>query len=394
MVTGRPGPRGFRDKRGECLPPGILRSKPPTPCAERPGNPGPDAENSFPISRASGGIGRPGRSAPPFHWGSQDFSSQAPHPRGWRDERRCGGVPRASGLGPPSPTPLILRSDAASHRVSKDEGFQQDEPSGPAPPSSFETQTQAGSAPQDEGVEDEGVEDGWQCRCTPLRHPGRSAAESRDLHAEGVSLDPGSGPGMTEKGRMREVRMREIASGTSADASPRRAIALSTRTRGNLPSCFGARPMTVAGTKGVSRDATGSRLLMARVRNLILCARRSTDTEPISLAAGDPARDCVLMAELHDEATYVRHHKKKIAFLSSPPCAILPGNCVHSGWTVDYVNWTLLGNWSQFFRATGGSCCPTLTRAHRRHGSRRMARLCGSWRVAEAFSTPGRDPAR
>ena len=35
----------------------------------------------------------------------------------------------------------------------------------------------------------------------------------------------------------------------------------------------------------------------------------------MNLAAGDPARHRVLMAELHDEATYVRHHKKKIAFL-------------------------------------------------------------------------------
>ena len=39
---------------------------------------------------------------------------------------------------------LILRSHAASHGVSKDEGFQRAEPSRLAPPSSFETQTQAG----------------------------------------------------------------------------------------------------------------------------------------------------------------------------------------------------------------------------------------------------------
>ena len=46
---------------------------------------------------------------------------------------------RGSGL-----APLILRSHAASHGVSKDEGFQLAAPTGPAPPSSFETQTQAG----------------------------------------------------------------------------------------------------------------------------------------------------------------------------------------------------------------------------------------------------------
>jgi deoxyribodipyrimidine photolyase-related protein len=36
-----------------------------------------------------------------------------------------------------------------------------------------------------------------------------------------------------------------------------------------------------------------------------------------SLSAADPASDVVLMAEVAEEATYVRHHKKKIAFLFS-----------------------------------------------------------------------------
>ena len=34
-----------------------------------------------------------------------------------------------------------------------------------------------------------------------------------------------------------------------------------------------------------------------------------------SLAAADPAVTVVLMMEVADETTYVRHHKKKIAFL-------------------------------------------------------------------------------
>ena len=36
-----------------------------------------------------------------------------------------------------------------------------------------------------------------------------------------------------------------------------------------------------------------------------------------SLADLDPARDVVLMAEVMDEVTYVKHHKRKIAFLFS-----------------------------------------------------------------------------
>ena len=39
--------------------------------------------------------------------------------------------------------------------------------------------------------------------------------------------------------------------------------------------------------------------------------------EVSSLRDLDPATDIVVMAELHDEATYVRHHKKKIAFIFS-----------------------------------------------------------------------------
>ncbi len=34
-----------------------------------------------------------------------------------------------------------------------------------------------------------------------------------------------------------------------------------------------------------------------------------------SLATLDPATDLVVMAEVMDEVTYVKHHKRKIAFL-------------------------------------------------------------------------------
>ena len=36
-----------------------------------------------------------------------------------------------------------------------------------------------------------------------------------------------------------------------------------------------------------------------------------------SLEGYDPARDMILMCEVHAEATYVKHHKKKIAFIFS-----------------------------------------------------------------------------
>ena len=78
-------------KRGECLPPGILRSKPPTPCAERRvSTPASRNKHLFAFHGRQAGGREARRSAPPFHQGSQDFSGQAPHPRGWRDMGRCG----------------------------------------------------------------------------------------------------------------------------------------------------------------------------------------------------------------------------------------------------------------------------------------------------------------
>jgi deoxyribodipyrimidine photolyase-related protein len=75
---------------------------------------------------------------------------------------------------------------------------------------------------------------------------------------------------------------------------------------------------------------------MGDIRNLILVLGDQLTPTLSSLAAGDPARDRVLMAELHDEATYVRHHKKKIAFLFSA-MRHFAEELRALGWTVDYV---------------------------------------------------------
>ncbi len=73
------------------------------------------------------------------------------------------------------------------------------------------------------------------------------------------------------------------------------------------------------------------------VRNLILVLGDQLTPTLSSLVGGDPARDRVLMAELPDEATYVRHHKKKIAFLFSA-MRHFAEELRALGWTVDYVN--------------------------------------------------------
>ena len=56
-----------------------------------------------------------------------------------------------------------------------------------------------------------------------------------------------------------------------------------------------------------------------------------------SLQGLDPAQTVILMTEVWDETTYVRHHKKKIAFILSAMRHFAHDLAV-AGWTVDYVN--------------------------------------------------------
>ena len=65
---------------------------------------------------------------------------------------------------------------------------------------------------------------------------------------------------------------------------------------------------------------------MVTVRNLILVLGDQLTPTLSSLAAGDPAQDRVLMAELSDEASYVRHHKKRSRSCFRR-CDISPQNC-------------------------------------------------------------------
>ena len=55
-----------------------------------------------------------------------------------------------------------------------------------------------------------------------------------------------------------------------------------------------------------------------------------------SLAAVDQASAVVLMMEVVDETTYVRHHKKKLAFILSA-MRHHAAELERLGWTVDYV---------------------------------------------------------
>lgn len=94
-----------------------------------------------------------------------------------------------------------------------------------------------------------------------------------------------------------------------------------------------------------------------------------------SLVDLDPECDVVLMVEVRDEATYVRHHKQKIAFLFAA-MRHFAAELEAEGITVDYVRLTEAGNTGSF---TG-----ELERAVARHRPERIVVTePGEWRVWE-----------
>jgi deoxyribodipyrimidine photolyase-related protein len=96
-----------------------------------------------------------------------------------------------------------------------------------------------------------------------------------------------------------------------------------------------------------------------------------------ALKAADPARTIVLMCEVIEEATYVRHHKKKIAFLFSA-MRHFAGEMRTAGWTVDYRQLDQTG--------LTGSFTSEVELAVARHApSRIVVTSPGEWRVRDAM---------
>jgi len=88
----------------------------------------------------------------------------------------------------------------------------------------------------------------------------------------------------------------------------------------------------------------------------------------------DPATSVILITEVWDEATYVRHHKKKIALIFSA-MRHMAAALRKDGWTVDYVQLDDAGN--------TGSTTSELARAVRRHEpSRIVVTRAAEYRVA------------
>ncbi|RIA56247.1 cryptochrome/photolyase family protein [Dichotomicrobium thermohalophilum] len=113
-------------------------------------------------------------------------------------------------------------------------------------------------------------------------------------------------------------------------------------------------------------------------RDLVLVLGDQLSLGLSSLRAADPANAVVLMAEVYEEASYVPHHKKKLAFIFSAMRHFADALRAQ-GWTVEYTKLDDPGN--------AGSFDGEVERAIERH---RPACLIvtepGEWRVAQKFA--------
>jgi deoxyribodipyrimidine photolyase-related protein len=115
-----------------------------------------------------------------------------------------------------------------------------------------------------------------------------------------------------------------------------------------------------------------------RTRTLIPILGDQLSPAISSLRGADPSRGVILMCEMHEEATYVRHHRKKIALVLSA-MRHFAREMEALGWTVDYVKLDDPEN--------TGSLNAEIERARRRHA---IDHVCltepGEWRLREALA--------
>ena len=116
-----------------------------------------------------------------------------------------------------------------------------------------------------------------------------------------------------------------------------------------------------------------------RIRNLIVVLGDQLSPALASLAAGDPSQDLVLMSEVTEEATYVRHHKKKIILLFTA-MRHFARELRDLGWRVSYARLDDEGNTGSFTGEVGRAVA-----THR--PERIVATEPGEWRVREAMRT-------
>lgn len=109
----------------------------------------------------------------------------------------------------------------------------------------------------------------------------------------------------------------------------------------------------------MARDETDSKVAVGAAR-IILILGDQLSLDISSLGAADPETDFVLMAEVAEEATYVPHHKKKIAFIFAA-MRHFAHTLEAQGWRVDYTRFDDPEN--------AGSLRGEVDRACARHGA-------------------------
>ncbi|MES2753686.1 MAG: cryptochrome/photolyase family protein [Pseudomonadota bacterium] len=110
-----------------------------------------------------------------------------------------------------------------------------------------------------------------------------------------------------------------------------------------------------------------------KTRDLIFVLGDQLSTQLSSLRGADPATSVILMAEVADETTYVRHHRRKLAYILSA-MRHHADRLRADGWRVDYLTLDDPAN--------TGSFSGELARALERHAPTRIVVTeAGEWRV-------------
>jgi len=115
------------------------------------------------------------------------------------------------------------------------------------------------------------------------------------------------------------------------------------------------------------------------VPRLVLVFGDQLTTRVAALREADPSTDVVVMAEVVEEATYVRHHVRKLAFCFSA-MRHFRDRLRRDGWTVDYTQLDA----DDAHNTIAGA----LLSAADRHGSTKViATEPGEWRLLEALQS-------
>ncbi|MGL4396179.1 MAG: cryptochrome/photolyase family protein [Hyphomicrobium sp.] len=134
--------------------------------------------------------------------------------------------------------------------------------------------------------------------------------------------------------------------------------------------------MLLFGTLPSRQGATPERL-DTMTRHLILVLGDQLTPDISSLRDADKTQDVVILCEVWNEATYVPHHKKKIAFIFSS-MRHFAEELRENGWTVDYRTLDLTGEAASFSSEVEHALL-----RHRPQGV--VVTSPGEWRVLEAM---------